>query len=1186
MYLKSIEMQGFKSFAMKTKLEFDNGVTGIVGPNGSGKSNVGDAVRWVLGEQSAKQLRGGNMQDVIFAGTQNRKPLGFASVAITLDNADRKLAFDADEVTVTRKLYRSGESEYLLNGRNCRLRDINELFYDTGIGKEGYSIIGQGQIEKILSGKPEERRELFDEAAGIVKFKRRKATSLKKLSDEQSNLIRVNDILSEVTRQLGPLEGQAKKAEEYLTKRDSLRTMDIQLFQIDEKETETQLSTLGEKKQIAENQLTDLAGQLEKTRQEYEDIEVSLAELDQKLTELREQNQKDEVQKQQYKGQIDVLMEQIRAAETNSRIFGDRMDALEADRAQRQKGIDEQLAKKEEIAGELARAKEEKEAREAEVTALTAEIETRTAEAEKGRMETISLLNSRSSIREKIQRFDTMLEQIEIRKAELSSRMLSLKGNADTEREKLTGLEEELRRATAEADAKREKIKGIEEKVDELKTSISEDNRKLEAGQSAYHRDASRLESLKHITERYEGYGNSIRKVMELKDRNPGIHGVIADLIKTDKKYEMAIETALGGALQNIVTDNEATAKYLIEYLKRGHFGRATFLPLTAMREENGSVNAAVLKEAGVLGKADELVRCEEIYRGVMRRLLGRTVVVDTIDHAIAVSRRYHQSVRMVTLEGELLSPGGSMTGGSFKFNNNLLGRRREIEDLEKSAAALKKETEELQKKIREDREARNELRDSLTELGDELQKLALRQNTAKVNYEAGKKRTLSLEEDYEALNSELTQIKGQVADIKEQRQLTGGALETSEKEEEELKEKIRRLSEEQAELQKKSQNAAQRQDEARLAYSSISQQMEFIEEKIRTAGEEIQRLAEEEESIRSNMADESGNADKRQQLIDEIKAAMEELDQRSGEHSREVEELLGKKEEMSRSHHEFFSKRDELSSQKSDMDQELFRLGARMEKLQEARENQITYLYEEYQMTPDEAENLTFEEVPERGVLKKQITGLRSEIKTLGNINVNAIEEYKELKERHDFLQGQHDDLIQATENLQEIIRQLDEGMRNQFREKFAQIRTEFDKVFKLLFGGGKGTLELVEDEDILESGILIISQPPGKKLQNMMQLSGGEKALTAIALLFAIQNLKPSPFCLLDEIEAALDDNNVGRFASYLHKLTKNTQFIIITHRRGSMAAADRLYGITMQEKGVSTLVSVDLVESQLDK
>ena len=742
MYLKSIEMQGFKSFANKMNLQFHEGITGIVGPNGSGKSNVADAVRWVLGEQSAKSLRGGNMQDVIFSGTETRKPLGYASVAITFDNSDHKLNIDFNEVTVTRRLYRSGESEYLLNGTSCRLKDINELFYDTGIGKEGYSIIGQGQIDRILSGKPEERRELFDEAAGIVKFKRRKATTQKKLAEEQQNLVRVTDILSELTRQLGPLERQSETAKVYLKKKEELKLLDVNMFLMELDRIREDLGKIDQRYQIASRELEETKGAFEQTRQEYDRLEKELEALDTTIHQAQELAGQNAVQKQQMEGQLELLKEQILAHGRNQEQFGQRMDAVRKERETQGKERASYRKQQEELQEQLETVSGEKEGKEQQRQELQRQIREKEAVVEQSKGEIITLLNQRASTKGKLQRYDAMLEQIGIRKASLSQRLLQLR----TEESEQESVLQELQRTWKEVKEKLSALQTESEKNDKaievLTRELAECNRQLEIGQATYHREESRLESLKNLTERYDGYGNSIRKVMEQKKKYPGIRGVVADLIQAEKKYETAIETALGGSIQNIVTDNETTAKALIEYLKKGRFGRATFLPLTSMQRKQASVPDGVLRETGVLGVASDLVRFDEEYQGMAVQLLGRTLVVDHIDHAIALGRKYRQSLRMVTLEGELLSPGGSMTGGSFRNNSNLLGRRREIEELEGHIRQLKKELEDMQKQISEKRGERNDLRQKKTELGEQMQALYLEQNTAKMNMQSAVEKT------------------------------------------------------------------------------------------------------------------------------------------------------------------------------------------------------------------------------------------------------------------------------------------------------------------------------------------------------------------------------------------------------------------------------------------------------------
>ena len=1185
MYLKSIEVQGFKSFANKIVFEFHNGITGIVGPNGSGKSNVGDAVRWVLGEQSAKQLRGGNMQDVIFSGTETRKPLGFASVAITLDNSDHKLDIDYEEVTVTRRLYRSGESEYLMNGVNCRLKDINELFYDTGIGKEGYSIIGQGQIDKILSGKPEERRELFDEAAGIVKFKRRKNTALKKLDEEQQNLVRVTDILSELTRQLGPLERQSETARIYLKKKEELKQLDVNMFLVETSYIREQLKEVEAKYQAAQDELNQTQSVFEQTKTEYEELEKELEQLDEKIQQARELSGQNALKKQQLENDIQILREQIRAAHQSDQQYQERIAFIQQELSRREEEAKGHLEEKEQLEEKIKDISEKKLEKQRKLEQLHGEIDSCNSQIEESKNEIIEILNQRASTKGKMQRYDAMLEQIGIRKAALSQRVLKLKSDESEQTEIIKAHQQKYQEISERMDELNQDYRKTEKEVTSLRKLMDDQNKQLEAAQTSYHREASRLESLRNMSERYEGYGNSIRRVMEQKANQPGIHGVVADLIKVQKKYEIAIETALGGSIQNIVTDNDQTAKYLIEFLKRNRYGRATFLPLTNMRKSSFT-NGAALKEAGVIGTADTLVESDDTYRTLLSQLLGRTLVVDTIDHAIAIGRKYSHSLRIVTLEGESLSPGGSMTGGAFKNSSNLLGRKREIEELEQSVVTLKQDMQKMQASISKNRDDRNILRDHLSDLTEQLQKLQLSQNTEKMNIAQAETKIREIRSGYGQLKSEGREIEGQIQEIKTNSSAIQAEMELSsarEKEQENL------VNEKQAvldTLQREETEQAKELNEIQIELSSLEQKHSFSQENIGRIVQEERGLREELEHIRISMEESSQDMEKKEADILEIQKTIEATGEAQLEDEKAMEAYLKKKEELNVQHKSFFNRRDELSSHISLMDKECFRLNSQKEKLDERQENQINYLWEEYEITPSQALEYKMEEVPERTVIRKEIAELKDSIRKLGNVNVNAIEEYKEVSERHKFLSAQHSDLVQAAETLKGIITELDEGMRKQFTEKFEQIRIEFDKAFKQLFGGGKGTLELMEDEDILEAGIRIISQPPGKKLQNMMQLSGGEKALTAIALLFAIQNLKPSPFCLLDEIEAALDDSNVTRFAQYLHKLTKNTQFIIITHRRGTMNAADRLYGITMQEKGVSTLVSVNLIENQLDE
>ena len=1186
MYLKSIEVQGFKSFANKILFDFHNGITGIVGPNGSGKSNVADAVRWVLGEQSAKQLRGASMQDVIFAGTENRKPLSYAYVAITMDNSDHQLAIDFEEVTVARRVYRSGESEYLINGSPCRLKDVTELFYDTGIGKEGYSIIGQGQIERILSGKPEERRELFDEAAGIVKYKKRKATAQKKLENERENLVRVNDILAELERQVGPLERQAQKARVYLKKKEELKTYDVNMFLLEAEHIDEQQRDVQAKFETADQEAREAKDAYEQVKSEYERMEQELSDTEEKLTAIRENLSGSAVMKGKLEGQINVLNEQIHTAEMTDEHLKSRLASIDREKEERLSFLTSYDAEKKELrAGLLAIAEKRKEAVETLET-VRREVARCTEGIESGKNALMGLLNQRASVKARQQRFDTMSEQMNIRKAQLTKRLLARKTEEADLDAVLSDYQKELERVSAVISEKKLEAAAMEEKEREWKKKSAETREKLEQEVAQYHKEQSRLDSLKNIAERYDGYGSSIRRVMEQRAKHPGLLGVVSDLIQVEKKYETAIETALGGNIQNIVTEDEETAKQMISYLKQNRFGRATFLPLTSVNGKGNFKNLDVLQEKGVMGLAHTLVKTDARYEGVIAYLLGRVVVTEHIDAAVALARKYRYSLHIVTLEGEYLSPGGSLTGGAFKNSSNLLARKREIEELEQRVASLETEIQAKRRRMEDIKTARALLEEDAGKNKAELQELYILQNTAKLNAERAKEQKNESESVFAGLQLEGNEIENQMREIAKNKALIEQEIAEAKQKEQELEEETKRLQEELLSQGKKETAAQETVSALQMEEAAIRQKEEFVLLNLERIEGEIKRYEDEREGFLRDAKEAKQDAEKKRGDIEEIKKTILASEDACLRLEQELEETTERKEELSASYKGFFKKREELGERLTALDKEIFRLNSQREKLEEMQEYQNNYMWEEYELTRHAALALRDETYTDLGALKKLITAIKDEIRGLGDVNVNAIEDYKEVSERYEFLKTQHDDLIEAEKTLVAIIEELDTGMRRQFLEKFAEIQQEFDRVFKELFGGGKGTLELVEDEDILECGIRIIAQPPGKKLQNMMQMSGGEKSLTAIALLFAIQNLKPSPFCLLDEIEAALDDSNVGRFAKYLHKLTKNTQFIVITHRRGTMAAADRLYGITMQEKGVSTLVSVNLIEGDLDK
>ncbi len=1149
MYLKCIEIQGFKSFAHKTLLNFNNGVTGIVGPNGSGKSNISDAVRWVLGEQKVKQLRGSAMQDVIFAGTELRKAQGFASVAITLDNSDKVLPVDYTEVTVSRKLYRSGESEYRINGQSVRLKDIQELFYDTGIGREGYSIIGQGQIDAIINGRPRDRRGLFDEAAGIVKFKKRKAAAVKRLESEHESLVRVADIISELEKRLHPLERQAEGARNYLKLRDEQKKLDLNLFI---RQADAILESLEKSKnnlELVRASLSETEEESNKLKESGSELGQQIAETDRELEKLKSDVSRAELLKENLNGQINVSEAEIRADRDNADKLKERLRSYRAELKENTETALKYLASLSELQHSLEsmeRGREDEELSDelADITILLSQVnafrkkleelgietdavrhedqnqlpapdEERSGAAAAAASDSEASGNGNSSGTAETEAADRTPDAYTEDESEddddetaftLPSWMQAIKNKQDDLadiREKEERTIEWLNKATDEYNTLTSGLKSLESE--------------LSNSQSRYASVNARLESIRNLAERYEGYGESIRAVMREKQRIGGIRGVVADLISTKKQYETAIEIALGGRIQNIVTDSEQSAKSCIEYLKRTRQGRATFLPLNSLKYKNQQELAKAVNEPGAVDIASRLVETEDEFKELGEYLLGNILVADTIDNAIRIAGKYRHQLRIVTLDGELLSPGGALSGGAYRNSSKLMGRSREINELEQSLAEVKHSISAIRDKITGQDKLISEKSAEVDRLSEELKLISEERN--RISY-------------------------GITADI-------------------------------------------------RLRCSELKQRVSF-------AGENIDRVVA---AVTKYRADIENSCTEQEGCLKRIEAAEHSIAQRREDIAHlenemksaagKAEELIKHREELAGKQSGFAARKEEYAGTILQLQKDIIRLENQVEKEQQKLDDETGYIWSEYELSLSGAREFYDEQLGSLSELKSQLNQVKAKIRALGPVNVQAIDEYKEVSERYGFMKQQYDDLVASEESVRKIIEELDVGMKKQFDEQFAAIKAQFKTVFRELFGGGEADLDLVYDAenedadekaDELEAGISIIVQPPGKKLQNIMQLSGGEKALAAIALMFAIQNLKPSPFCLLDEIEAALDDSNVSRFAGYLHKLTEHTQFIVITHRRGTMEAADRLYGVTMQEKGITKLVSVDLISDQL--
>ncbi len=1186
MYLKSIEVHGFKSFANKLLFEFNNGITGIVGPNGSGKSNVADAVRWVLGEQSAKQLRGSSMQDVIFSGTELRKPQSYAYVALTIANDDHKLDIPYEEVQIARKVYRSGESEYLLNGAVCRLKDVQELFFDTGIGKEGYSIIGQGQIDKILSGKPEDRRELFDEAAGIVKFKKRKSAAEKSLEAEKQNLVRVEDILNELTGRVEPLREQSEKAKKYLSLKTELKNMEIGLFRLEYESLSSELDNIEKNITNTNDDLSKAKEEKEASSRNYQQIDETIQNFDSSIESKKNSINENKLKSNNLDAEIRLAKEKISSIEQGKSFFKEREDALTSAIADTKKECEGYISERDEIRSSLDDMEIMEKNMISDLEVLEKEILEKEIRLGEENEAIIDSMNRSNEITLRQQKLRSDLDQNRLRQSEMNKKIITNQSKVDEATQVMKSEESAFKEAKSKFDEEYIAHKNILTKIENKRAEILNLNRETDETKSEYHRENSRLETLKNMTERYEGYSGSIRHVMEKKKDNEGILGVVADIIKVDARYETAVETCLGGNIQNIITSDENVAKEMIEMLKENHYGRATFLPLTTVTPTTKEPwPSDALDKKGVLGPVDEFVKRDKKFDKVIRYLLGRYLMVDTIEHALKINKEYNYSIRIVTLDGELMNPGGAISGGAFKNKNHLLGRGREIEKREAALKDIEKKLEKTKAHIRDIEEEIVMLTETASEKQERLKELEISQNTAKIKYDQAVSLKEETEREYNTIAEDKAKLEREKNDIEKAISSIDEALDISKSDEEGSKQQVEQLSNELADAHDKLGADQEKLNDLRLEITSVRGKLSFSEENIDRLNVALEQNEAALADIRKDAASSDESITELEKQIEDFKKAITDLSNENVRLNEELEQENIKKQELMDSQKQVFEGREALLNRIGDLNKEVFRLESQQEKLKEKLDDQINYIWNEYELTYHNIVDMDIDDGMSKRQKSERVSKIRSEIRGLGDINVNSIDEYKEVYERYTLLSTQHDDLIASEAKLRTIIEELDTEMRKQFTEKFAAIRQQFDKVFKELFGGGKGTLELIEDEDVLDAGIMINAQPPGKKLTNMMQLSGGEKALTAISLLFAIQNLKPSPFCLLDEIEAALDDSNVKRYAKYLHKLTKNTQFIVITHRKGTMEAADVLYGITMQEKGVSTLVSVKLIEEQLD-
>ncbi len=1186
MYLKSIELVGFKSFADKTILNFEPGVTGVVGPNGSGKSNISDAIRWVMGEMSAKALRGGNMQDVIFNGTEKRKPLGYAQVSLTLENTGRTFNIDYDEVCVSRRVYRSGESEYYINGAQCRLKDIHELFMDTGLGRDGYSIIGQGKVSEIVSGKNEERRNILDEASGISKFRHRKEEAQRKLAHTEENLVRISDIVTELEGQVEPLFKQSEKAKKYLSLRESLKKIDLNLFI----RSTDRLKKDGDE---ADKNFIIVTEQLSKSQSAFAETEARIEEenakaeaQEQRVNALHTQSTETEVVIREYLGEIDVLHQKIESGKTAS-----------GRSAADVKNLKTRLASAQEMHAGLEGERRALEAQVDEKKKELAALEQASTLAGEQYEENVRAINdAKSDIIEKLNEIAELkakLSSLEAFKTSFAERREALSQTQAASAQTIAALTEKKEEAQARFDAQQKEIAalGSANAEFEKQTLIREGEyaaaelARTEAAEE-FNKKVSRLTMLREMEKDFEGFNRSVKGVLEAHSRgdlkHTKLYGALTALMEVEPKAVIAIETVLGAAAQNIVVETEDDAKAAIAYLKQNKLGRVTFLPVSSVKGSTLAEEKEVAGMRGFVAIASDLVKTDARYTDIIRHLLGRTVVVDGIDNAIAISRKFGYRFRVVTLEGEVFNAGGAITGGSVNKHTGLLSRAGEIKTLEKETEALKAKVEAAEQKMQT-------VKDTIAEIAKESAKTAEALNQARqicVRLEAdaqyAAQELFASENAVAAAAVEQEQIDLQIKEANDSIAIVINHITSNEFAVENANREISAREEDLAGCEVARTAAAEAVSAKQIEITTVSRDVLALEQRgadvLGQIGEIARDIESREEDIRANDDAAVGMLKEIQQkelLVAETRKKSEQIyaDIEAANAARADAKAAAAQlmEDSKEAREKIFALREEQS-----------RINSRRIKISEELETLSERIWEDYEMTYSAA----LEYKTDIGTVteaQKELASLRGQIRALGNVNVDAIEEYKAVKERYDFLSNQYNDLTAAKQDLEKLIVSIQEKMKEQFKEQFSIINKHFSETFTALFGGGRAELKLVDPDNVLESGIEIEAQPPGKKLQNLSLLSGGEMAFTAIALLFAILKVRPTPFCVLDEIEAALDESNVYRFADYVRDYSKKTQFILVTHRRGTMEAADLLYGVTMQEKGVSKLLALRLDEAQ---
>ena len=1183
MFLKSLEIRGFKSFADKTNLNFKKGVTAVVGPNGSGKSNISDSVRWVLGEQSVKTLRGGKMEDVIFAGTQFRKPVGLAQVSLTLDNSDNSLDTDYSEVTVTRRIFRSGETEYLINNQKCRLKDIHSLFMDTGIGKEGYSLIGQGKIEAILSGKAEDRRALLEEAAGIVKFKSRKEEAERKLSNTENNLVRIRDIISTYEERIEPLKEEREKALKYNVLSEDLRIREVSLLV-------NNINAINKDIEVVNGEIENRKENIKVKRELLNKLKEELIQLEEKVEEIEKKNS---IEKTEYYTKKEEVNQSLNDIELYKERIKNFEEIIKKDNEEIL-NIEEALIKSKEEKDLLVKELEEKikeqinkenliKEFESTIYKLSNEIKSLEEDSIKIKDEEFELLRKTSEINNDIAMINKEISNKEELSVNGENNLRAIEGNISINLATISSINK--------------KIDSLKKLKEDIQSNILENRKKIGTLNSqvtkkeAFIREVAKkinildgkLTTLKDLEKSYEGYQLSIKKLMERIEKGQISYGkgtkVLGEIFSVDKKYETAIEISLGGAISNIITEDENTAKLLIEYLKKNSLGRATFLPLNIIKGSRINVTNDIKNVKGYIGLASDLLNFDNKYKEIMDYSLGKTIIAENMESALIISRLGNYKLRIVTLEGEVISPGGALTGGSIykKNNSSILGRRREIQELEESITTNKRNYNSELEILSNIRDQIKEIDEDILNKSDDIHGKNIDITRLESEVRALENESLKLKSSLEVSKKEISLNQESLSKLKEQILKKKGQLNLLQDTKDKNNERIIIIQRDLSERKEAFDNVKDKNIHIKIEKAKLDEIVYSRQSDVKRKEKEEKEKEDRIFSLRKDNEEKNNNVNYLRKLIEEKTVFISKVNKRLSE----LEDVF-KFDEALR-----ISLKDKLKIKDGEsniiieevrvLENELNKKEISFAKIESERENYYIKLNEELNLTLAEANEIAVQ-IDNVSKVKDEIFKIKAQITALGTVNLAAIAEYEEVCEKYKFMSSQEEDLNRAKEELMTVINEMTVRMQELFRENFVVLNKNFNDTFKELFKGGNAELILGEGDE-LTANIEINVQPPGKKLQNINLMSGGEKVLSAIALLFAILKMKPTPFCILDEIEAALDDANVYRYAEFLRAFSENIQFIVITHRKGTMEASDVMYGVTMEEKGISKVVSVDL-------